>query len=280
MRHIFLSLLFIVSISASSQVTFQIRKANKVIVIDTTIIAEEDPEEEEGVDYGTLVYSTGYETIGDIVNGHNQLGQGSISTTIRYKGNGSFRSMVNSNPASNISSGWRSEVQYPGSYSSNNDDIVVEYYVYFETLPTGVAGGLATQWHGNAGGTSGQNSLWISGNDFMVMRSVSSGINLYQCGSGQPCAPGGSTWSIQTGIWYYMRWEIKYASTNTGYVRLYIDDDVDNGIADAVLYYDTGTNVKTSDGTGQYLKIGQNLFDAPTNSSVMYYDDLKVWKVE
>lgn len=64
-----------------------------------------------------------------------------------------------------------------------------------------------------------------------------------------------------------MRWEIKFSAGSDGYERLYID---------GVLYF--SVNGQTSDGGGQYLKIGQNLFASPGNNSVMYFDNLNVWK--
>jgi hypothetical protein len=117
--------------------------------------------------------------------------------------------------------------------------------------------GLTTQWHGNASNTSGQLSLWIQNGKFMVMRSVQSGVNIYQSGTLK---------TIEINKWYKMRWEVKFTPGSDGYVRLYIDN---------VLYYSaTG---KTSDGTGQYLKIGTNRWNV-NSESIVYFDDLKIWK--
>jgi hypothetical protein len=208
-----------------------------------------------GGNYGTLMYSSGYDQLSNIVNSSNQLGQGSISTSLYKVGPGSFKSMVNTDPASNISSGWRSEVQYDQSLSPDGADITVEYDVLYEKLFTD--NGLTTQWHGNASGTSGQLSLWISGGQFMIMRSVQAGVNQYQSGTLQ---------SVQTNRWYHMRWEIRFSTGSDGYARLYIDDQ---------LYYSaTG---KTCDGTGQYLKVGTNRWNV-TSESTVYYDNLKIWK--
>jgi hypothetical protein len=208
-----------------------------------------------GGNYGTLMYSTGYDQLSDIVNSSNQLGQGSISTSVYKVGPGSFKSLVNTSPLSNISAGWRAEVQYSQSYSPDGADITVEYDVNYEKLFTD--NGLTTQWHGNASGTSGQLSLWIQGGQFMVMRSVQTGVNQYQ---------SGTLMTVQANKWYHMRWEIRFSSGSDGYVRLYIDN---------VLYYSaTG---KTSDGTGQYLKIGTNRWNISTES-ILYYDNLKIWK--
>jgi hypothetical protein len=228
---------------------------NKSVTVTVKPSGTTTPPPGGGGNYGTLMYSTGYNSQSDIVNGSNQLGQGSISTSKYKVGPGSFRSMVNSNPASNISSGWRSEVQYSSSYSRDGDEIVVEYDLMYEKLFN--TNGLTTQWHGNASGTSGQLALWIQNGKFMVMRSVKSGVNIYQSGTLK---------TIETNKWYKMRWEVKFSPGNDGYVRLYIDN---------VLYY--STTGKTSDGTGQYLKIGTNRWNV-SSESVVYYDDLKIWK--
>jgi hypothetical protein len=205
---------------------------------------------------GSLIYSNNYDKSSDINS--NQLGSGSVSTSVYKIGPGSFKSVV---PAGSgqISGGWRSEQQYTESYSPNNTAITVSYDMMFENLPN--VAGLATQWHGNTSGTSGQLSLWTQGGKFMVMRNTTGTAgspNIYQ---------SGNLMSIQTGRWYSMKWEIKFTSGSDGYVRLYID---------GALYFSvTG---KTSDGSGQYLKIGQNLFASPSNNSTLYFDNLKIYK--
>lgn len=205
----------------------------------------------------SLMYSTGYDVQADIVNGSNQLGQGSISTS-RYKtGPGSFKSLVNSSSASNVSSGYRSEVQYSGNYSKDGDEIIVEYDTYYEK--TFSTNGLNTQWHGNASNTSGQLSLWVQNGKFMVMRSVKAGVNIYQSGTLK---------TIETGKWYKIKWEIRFSPGSDGYVRLYIDDMT------KPYYSATG---RTSDGTGQYLKIGTNRWNV-SSESIVYFDNLKIWK--
>lgn len=206
--------------------------------------------------YNTLLYSNGFDKPSDINT--NQLGAGSISTTVFKSGTGSFNSLVTAGEGS-ISSGWRSEQQYPETYSQTGDEIAVEYDEMFASLPD--VGGLSTQWHGNVSGTSGETSLWISGGDFMVQRSVCGGAG---CGNSYQ---GGTLMKIQTNRWYHMRWEIKFSAKTDGYERLYID---------GVLYF--SVNGQTSDGGGQYLKVGQNLFASPGVNSSLYVDNLNIWK--
>lgn len=206
--------------------------------------------------YNTLVYQNAFDKNSDINS--NQLGQGSISTSIFKSGTGSFKSVVSAGE-SQISGGWRSEQQYPESYTPNGQETSTDYDELFESLP---ASGLSVQWHGNVSGTSGETSLWISSGKFMVQRNT--------CGTaGCPNTnQSGSLASIQLNRWYHMRWEIKFSSGSDGYERLYID---------GVLYFSmTG---KTADGGGQYLKVGQNLFPStPKVTSIMYIDNLIVRK--
>lgn len=205
---------------------------------------------------GNVIYSNNFDKAADINS--NQLGAGGLSTTIYKNGPGSFRSEVPAN-ADQISSGWRSEQQYPESYSPDNTAMTYEYDIYFESLPD--VAGLAVQWHGNTKGTSGQLAMWIGGGKFMVMRNVigpAGTDNIYQ---------PGPLMTIEEKRWYHFKWEIKFTSGNTGYVRCFIDNS---------LYYSvTG---KTSDGSGQYLKAGQNLFAKPKKLSRLYVDNLRIYK--
>lgn len=234
------------------------------IITNPEVVVPPDP----GVPAGyTKIYSNGYDSSSDINS--NQLGSGSISTTVKKTGAGSFKSQVNAG-SGQISGGWRSEQQYSGSLSPNGADLIVEYDEQFETLP-GV-GGLTCQWHGNTQGTSGQLSLWYGDGQFMVMRNTigtSGSSNIYQ----SKAADGGALWKVQLAKWYHFKWEIKFSSGNDGYVRLYID---------GVLYYDafpSGTKTgKTSDGSGQYFKPGQNLFASPKRNSILYIDNLNIYK--
>lgn len=206
--------------------------------------------------YNTLLYSNGFDKSSDLNS--NQLGSGSISTTVFKSGTGSFNSLVTAGEGQ-ISSGWRSEQQYPETYSMTGDEIATEYDEMFASLPN--VGGLSVQWHGNVSGTSGETSLWITDGQLMVQRSVCGGAG---CGNSYQ---SGSLIKIQTNRWYHMRWEIKFSAKSDGYERLYID---------GVLYF--SVNGQTTDGQGQYLKVGQNLFASPGVNSSLYIDNLNIWK--
>ncbi|MEI9809895.1 MAG: heparin lyase I family protein [Bacteroidota bacterium] len=228
---------------------------NKTVTV-TVNAATTTPPPTGGGTTGTLTYSNNFDNTSSINS--NQLGSGGISTSVYKTGPGSFRSEVKAG-AGQISGGYRSEQQYGDNLSPNNTAITVEYDIMFETLPN--VAGLAVQWHGNTSGTSGQLSMWTQGGKFMVMRNVigtAGSSNIYQ---------SGNLMSIVKGKWYHFKWEIKFTSGSDGYVRCYIDNS---------LYYSaTG---KTSDGSGQYLKVGQNLFASPGNNSVLYIDNLKTYK--
>jgi hypothetical protein len=70
--------------------------------------------------------------------------------------------------------------------------------------------------------------------------------------------------TIQTQRWYHMRMEFKFASN--GYFRHFIDG--------VLVSSWTG---QVGDGSGQYLKVGYNGWDANSASSRIYYDNLKIY---
>jgi hypothetical protein len=198
-----------------------------------------------GGTYGTLIFSTGYDKLSDIVNGSGQQGNGGLSTSVYKVGPGSFKSV----PA-NVSSGIRSEVQYDESQTPIEG--VIEYDVLYEVVAQNYCHSL--QFHPNSYDGSSVLGMWHSGGKFDVTRWYG-GNNYHQQGTLQ---------TIQTNRWYNMRVEYKFNNT-TGYYRWYIDN---------VLYYSYAGQV--GDGSGQYLKVGVNMWaDQP---SVVYYDNLKIWR--
>lgn len=206
----------------------------------------------------TLAYQNGFNSSGDI--SQNQLGQGGFTTSIKSEGAGSFRSMVNGNSASNVSSGWRSEQQY-GSTQSPAEGIV-EYDCYFQNWGNvaGNGSGHVIQWHPNSSSGSAVLSLFAYEGKFDVVRSIG-GSNTHQ---------SGSLMTVASNTWYKLRWEYKFSTGSDGYVRLYINGN---------LYY--SYNGKTTTG-GTYLKLGQNRWSwsggAVNTETVIYYDNLKVYR--
>lgn len=205
---------------------------------------------------GTPTYSNAY-NIGSSLSS-NQLGRGSVSTSVFHTGPGSFRSEVRAGDAP-ISSGWRSEQQYE-STSQNPLEGIVDYWAFYENWSGFDGGGHSIQWHPYTSGASAIVSLQNYGGKFNVVRSIN-GTNSYQT-NGIAC---------QSNRWYHLRWEYKWSTGSDGYIRMYVDGVVN--------YSYKG---KTADGSGQYLKVGQNRWPASGNSmkttSVCYYDDLNIYK--
>lgn len=204
----------------------------------------------------TQTFFTGYNTVGDItIDGNGQYGleppSAHVSTSIFHTGPASFLSI----PA-NVSSGIRSEVQY-GTSNQNNDEGVVEYYVFYTVvIPDN---GHSFQWHPNTSGGSASPGLWHIGGRFVMVNWKNGGNSEY---------PTGIT--IQTNHWYNIRMEYKFGTASgagQGYFRLYID---------CVLRASWVGEV--GDGSGQYMKVGYNGWDGNSTSSRIYYDDLTIWR--
>lgn len=206
--------------------------------------------------YGTLVFQTGFENAMDVNTNQGQYN--TRSSSIVKSGAYSFRTEVKVNQT-NLYGGYRSEMQY----STSPVEAVIEYDVYYENWRSFSDGGHTIQWHHptSTGGTP--LSLQNYGGQFQIVRLVNGNFTV------EPVAPI----SVVPNKWYNMRWEIKWSSTATGYVRFYIDGK---------LYYSyTGL---TCDTQGiPYLKLGQNRWPdtnggAIRDQTIVYYDNLKVWK--
>ena len=187
-----------------------------------------------------MVFSTGYDVQADIAN--SQLAQGSLSKTIYKTGPGSFKSLVNSSDASNVSSGWRSEVQY-GSLQTPNEGCI-EYDVMYESVCKDNCHSL--QYHPEtAGGSCAPGFMHISGK-FVWSNWKNGGNTQYQTG-----------YTIPTNKWLHIVYRYKFASN--GYAKWLVDGQV---LPDK-------TNIHAGYGSGQYLKLGQNLWNVNIES-VLY----------
>jgi hypothetical protein len=207
---------------------------------------------------GTLVYSNAYNSSSDISS--SQLGRGGLSTSIYKTGPGSFRSEVRAGDAP-ISQGWRSEQQY-GSNETPKEGIY-EYDVYYENWGGFDGGGHSIQWHPYTSGASANISLQNYGGKFDVVRCIGTSVT-HQSGTLKTCA---------SNTWYHLRWEVRFSTGSDGYIRLFVD-----GVQ---TYSYNGAN---DDGSGQYLKLGQNRWpsgsgSSMTTTSVCYYDNLKIYKI-
>jgi hypothetical protein len=205
----------------------------------------------------TSTYSNGYNSLSDINS--KQLGRGTISTTRFLTGPGSFRSEVRAGDPP-ISSGWRSEQQYVGDQYTPAES-AVEYDVYYENWGGFDGGGHSIQWHPMTSGGGALVSLQNYNGKFDVVRDPDGNV-YHQTGTLKDCL---------SNTWYHMRWEFRWTTASNGYVRLYINNE---------LYYSyTG---RTTDGSGVYLKVGQNRWPFSGNTmqttSVCYYDNLKIYQ--
>lgn len=197
-----------------------------------------------GGSYGTLVYSTGFDKKSDIINTSNQQGNGGLSTTVYKDGPGSFKSV----PA-NVSSGIRSEVQYSESLTPLEG--AIEYDVMYETLFQN--SGHSLQFHPVTSGGSASPGLWHVDGKFWLVN-WKGGANTYYP----------TSFTIPANKWLHMVFEYKIGSA--GYMKLTID---------GIVVFNK-TNIQVGDGSGQYLKVGVNMWQ--NQSSVVYYDNLKIWK--
>jgi hypothetical protein len=207
------------------------------------------PADSSGPKYGTLVLSCGYDKMTDITTNNAQYGKGTVSKTIYKTGPGSFYSRPD-----NVSNGNRSEVQYSGDQTPLEG--VIEYDVLYEVVVPD--NGHSLQFHPGSSRGSAVLGLWHEDGKFVVCRSKEGGLY-------KQTQPADKT--IETNKWYHMRLEYKFDDT-AGYYRWYIDN----------VLYASVENSFVGDGTGQYLKVGYNGWDANSAKSRIYYDNLKIWK--
>jgi hypothetical protein len=199
--------------------------------------------------YGTVIYSTGYNAVADLDPwGSGQWGSGTLashlSTTIYKDGPGCFKS-----DPSSVSAGYRSEVQYPDNLTPLEG--AIEYDVMYQTVFQN--SGHSLQFHPQTTGGSASPGLWHIDGKF-VWTNWKNGTNTYYP----------TNFTIPAGKWMHIVFEYKIGST--GYMKMTIDGVV-------VL---NKTGIQVGDGSGQYLKVGVNMWQ--TQSSVVYYDNLKIWK--
>lgn len=224
--------------SANTSTSFTI--TNKVV---DSVPNQPPPPPPDNTGY-TLVYSTGYDVIGDIINSHNQQGNGGLSTSVFKTGPGSFKSVP-----TNVSSGIRSEVQYDGAQTPLEGRL--EYDVMFEVVPQGSCHSL--QFHPSTSGGSASPGLWHENGKFSLVNWKSGTNTKYQTG-----------FTIPKNQWMHIALDYKFGSS--GYLKFSVDGNV---LVDK-------TNIQVGDGSSPYLKVGVNMWVNQT--SIAYYDNLFIYR--
>lgn len=195
--------------------------------------------------YGTLIYSSNFDTQKELDPwGNNQLGNGSLSSTVFKSAPYSFKAVP-----LNVSSGIRSEIQFPGSLTPTEG--AIEYDVLYETIFQN--SGHSLQFHPYTTGGSASPGLWHENGQFIWVNWKNGTNTKYP-----------TNFKIPQNRWMHIVFEYKIGSS--GYMKMTIDGVV-------VL---NKTGIQVGDGSGQYLKVGVNMWQ--NQQSVVYYDNLKIWK--
>lgn len=199
-----------------------------------------------------LVYERGFDVKSEITT--TQGARNTLSTSVTKDSKGSFRSEVRASDAAQ-SSGYRGEIQFTED-AANPKEGRIEYDVLYEKVFG--SNGHSFQLHPHYTDRSATLALWHSGGKFQVVRSVQKDANIY----------GKVLQTIEANRWYHMVWEFKLTTAKTGYIRLFIDGKLVH----------EETNVITDVDKGSYLKIGVNRWKPMTGDSIMYTDNLRVFR--
>lgn len=199
--------------------------------------------------YGTILSYNKFDILSP-----EQLGKGKVIADPRDPNNKVFSAIVDKGDAQQHS-GWRAEQNWPSTPTEGG----VEFDISFVTT---YQNSLILQIHGNTPGTGGPVSIQMDGlNKLKVVLSDEKMNNQYFPISGFTIVPN---------KWYHFR--VEFLLANPGYFRVYIDKALAVNVA----------NKKVNDITGQYGKIGINLFGddskpSPGSMNVLY-DNFYVFK--
>lgn len=204
----------------------------------------------------TLSYSNGYDKDSDLDHLHEQLGKGTISTTVTKNSAGSFKGIVNVGD-DETSSGFRSENQYMEA-SQNPKEGAVQFDFLLESLTPISWGGSNCQWH-----PGGQDN---SGSALFFMEVAQQKWNMYCWKKGYYDSYGKPT-PIVLNKWYHIRHEFNWSLNSDGYWRVYID---------GLLYWSfTGATQISKD--QPYFKLGFNFFSGATNQKISVHGGVGYW---
>lgn len=209
----------------------------------------------------TPIYTNGYDKDSDLDHLHEQLGRGTISTTITKNSAGSFKSVVHVGDT-DISSGFRCENQYDSNLTVPEG--AVDMDILFEKWESpGWGGCVGLQYHPGGNDNGGSALLFMEG--------AQQKWNMYFWAKGYMDAYAKPT-PINANQWYHLRYETKWTKGTDGYVRVFIDGK---------LYWSyTGQTLISSD--IPYMKTGQNNYangaKVAPHGMTLYIDNFVVSK--
>lgn len=186
-------------------------------------------------------YRNGFDKASDLdPDDHGQAGNGKIE-------NGQFHSLPK-----DVSSGIRSEVQFDEGKTKKEG--AIEYDVTYIKFPRDNAHSF--QFHPNTGGASACPGMWHRGGKLGLTFKLPDAVNV---------TPKFSLPVLNQK--YKIRHEYKFSTGSDGYWRVYVDGQLW-----------TEYKGKTAlDGTGQYLKIGVNMWDQSATNSDAFYDNIVIF---
>lgn len=189
-----------------------------------------------------------------MLNDHGQYGAGGLTT---LNGIDVFRAQCKFDGSVS-----RSEIQFDENPYTPQEG-AWEFDALYSSIPSNAGrNGLSSQFHGYASGTSGQGSMWFaSANSWLIQEQVDNHNNTY--------SP--TIFTYQLNKWYTVRHEIKFTSGNDGYWRTFIAEKGQP----LQKRYDSGPR-KTSDGGGQYFKLGIYFWINVT--ALGYFTNIKIFK--
>jgi hypothetical protein len=233
------------------------------IIKGTTQPGEPEPPQPEDppIEGYELTAEEGYDKLSEL--SPNQIGVRKetdslakyFSASITKDSPGAFKAIV---PAggNNLSNGNRSEQQYNDD-EHNPLEGAIEYDAFYENWDNVRShSGHTFQVHPHTGGASAIISLQNYSGRFDVVKSIR-GVNTRIHNVSK---------AVKANIWISHRWEYKLSTGSDGYWRLFIDGE-------KICDY----KGQTADGSGQYLKIGQNKWGSMPTETVVYYDNVKIY---
>ncbi|MBL7737578.1 MAG: heparin lyase I family protein [Chitinophagaceae bacterium] len=196
----------------------------------------------------SIFYENGFDKAADRDPwGKQQYGNGYIDTAFKKTGEASFHAKPK-----NVSSGIRSEVQFPDGWLPSEGAIEFDINIVKRVINNAHF----FQIHPKKDGASGCPAMFSRNSGLaMVFKEI----------PGEPEYP---FFAPVLNRWYNIRFEYKMAQNNTGYWKAYVD---------GVLKIDK-SGIRTQLDNDNWMKIGINSWLVSETANEAYYDNLKVYK--